>query len=96
MFMVICTLFPNQIMGAYTRDVQTRQAAAEYLMLISGTFAYGWSNTSFHIVPLFGKARLPLYASILSALLNTGLNYIMIFGKLECHPWVCMVRHLLQ
>ena len=38
MFMVICTLFPNQIMGAYTRDVQTRQAAAEYLMLISGTF----------------------------------------------------------
>ena len=38
MFMVICTLFPNQIMGAYTKDVQTRQAAAEYLMLVSGTF----------------------------------------------------------
>ncbi len=27
------------------------------------------------------KARLPLYASILSAILNTGLNYILIFGK---------------
>ena len=87
MFMVICTLFPNQIMGAYTRDVQTRQAAAEYLMLISGT-----------VVPMAGatllstlfrcleKPRLPLYASILSALLNTGLNYIMIFGKLGISP----------
>ena len=37
-FMVICILFPKQIMGAYTRDTQTRQAAADYLILVSGTF----------------------------------------------------------
>lgn len=28
------------------------------------------------------KSRLPLYASIISAIINTGLNYILIFGKL--------------
>ena len=87
MFMVICTLFPNQIMGAYTRDVQTRQAAAEYLMLISGTFVPMAGATLLStLFRCLEKPRLPLYASILSALLNTSLNYIMIFGKLGISP----------
>ena len=87
MFMVICTLFPNQIMGACTRDVQTRQAAAEYLMLISGTFVPMAGATLLStLFRCLEKPRLPLYASILSALLNTGLNYIMIFGKLGISP----------
>lgn len=87
MFMVICTLFPNQIMGAYTRDVQTRQAAAEYLMLISGTFVPMAGATLLStLFRCLEKPRLPLYANILSALLNTGLNYIMIFGKLGISP----------
>ena len=86
-FTAVCILFPERIMGAYTRDAQTRQTAAEYLALISGTF-----------VPMAGTAllstllrcrerpRLPLYASIAAALLNTGLNYILIFGKLGLAP----------
>ena len=87
MFMVICTLFPNQIMGAYTRDVQTRQAAAEYLMLISGTFVPMAGATLLStLFRCLEKPQIPLYASILSALLNTGLNYIMIFGKLGISP----------
>ena len=87
MFMVICTLFPNQIMGAYTKDVQTRQAAAEYLMLVSGTFVPMAGATLLStLFRCLEKPRLPLYASILSALLNTGLNYILIFGKLGISP----------
>ena len=86
-FTAVCILFPERIMGAYTRDAQTRQTAAEYPALISGTF-----------VPMAGAAllstllrcrerpRLPLYASIAVALLNTGLNYILIFGKLGLAP----------
>ena len=87
MFMVICTLFPNQIMGAYTKDMQTRQAAAEYLMLVSGTFVPMAGATLLStLFRCLEKPRLPLYASILSALLNTGLNYILIFGKLGISP----------
>ena len=87
MFMVICTLFPNQIMGAYTRDTHTRQAAAEYLMLVSGTFVPMAGATLLStLFRCLEKPRLPLYASILSALLNTGLNYILIFGKLGITP----------
>ena len=87
MFMVICTLFPNQIMGTYTRDLQTRQVAAEYLMLISGTFVPMAGATLLStLFRCLEKPRIPLYASILSALLNTGLNYILIFGKLGIAP----------
>ena len=86
-FMVICILFPEQIMGAYTRDTQTRQAAAEYLMLVSGTFVPMAGATLLStLFRCLEKPRLPLYASILSALLNTGLNYILIFGKLGISP----------
>ena len=87
MFMVICTLFPNQIMGAYTKDTHTRQMAAEYLMLVSGTFVPMTGATLLStLFRCLEKPRLPLYASILSALLNTGLNYILIFGKLGISP----------
>lgn len=86
-FMVICTLFPNQIMGAYIRDTQTRQTAAEYLMLISGTFIpVAVSTLLSTLFRCLEKPWLPLYASIFSALLNTGLNYIFIFGKLGITP----------
>ena len=86
-FTVLCILFPGQIMGLYTKDPATQQEAAEYLTLMAGTF-----------IPLAGatllstmfrcteRPQLPLYASIASALLNTGLNYILIFGKFGFAP----------
>ena len=81
-FTALCALFPHQIMSAYTRDAETRQAAADYLRRISGTFlplaGAALLSTAFRCVE---KPRLPLYAGILSALLNTGLNYALIFGR---------------
>lgn len=86
-FTVLCTLFSGQIMGLYTKDLATQQAAAAYLTIIAGTF-----------IPLAGatllstlfrcteKPQLPLYASIVSAALNTVLNYILIFGKFGFAP----------
>ena len=87
LFTVICTLCPAQIMGLYTTDPETRRAAAEYLALVAGTFIPMAGAT--HLSTLFrctGKAQLPLYASIISAVLNTGVNYILIFGKLGFAP----------
>ena len=86
-FMVICALFPDRIMGAYTRDAQTCRTAAEYLALISGTFVPMAGATLLStLLRCWEKPRLPLYASITAALLNTGLNYILIFGKLGFAP----------
>lgn len=82
LFTGLCALASWQVMGLYTKDGATRQAAAEYLAVISGTFLPMAGATL--LSTLFRcaeKPRLPLYASIVSALLNTGLNYLLIFGK---------------
>lgn len=86
-FTVLCGAFPNQVMGLYTKDVVTERAAAEYLVVIAGTFlpmaGATLLSTLFRCVE---KPKLPLYASIVSAILNTILNYILIFGKCGFSP----------
>lgn len=82
-FTLLCAVFPRQIMGLYTQDDTTMLAAASYLTIIAGTFLPSAGATL--LATLFRcmeKASLPLYASIIAAVLNTGLNYILIFGKL--------------
>lgn len=81
-FSALCMLFPNQIMGAYTKDLETKMAAAVYLRVLAGTFlpmaGATLLSTFFRCME---KASLPLYAGIISALVNTVLNVILIFGK---------------
>lgn len=83
LFTVLCLVFPKQIMGLYTTDPSTLLAAADYLAIIAGTFlpmaGATLLSTLFRCIE---KASLPLYASIFAAVLNTGLNYVLIFGKL--------------
>lgn len=81
-FTVVSMAFPMQIMGLYIKDTTTRLAAANYLVWIAGTFlpvaGATMLSTMFRCME---KASLPLYASIVAAIINTGLNYILIFGK---------------
>ena len=83
LFTAVCALLPGPVMRVYTKDVQTRQAAAAYLALLSGTFLPMAGSTllsaAFHCAE---KPGLPLYAGIASAVLNTGLNELLIFGRL--------------
>ena len=70
-------------MRIYTKDDRTQQAAAEYLTLISGTFLPKAGSTLLSIAfRCAEKPGLPLYAGIVSAVLNTGLNELLIFGRL--------------
>lgn len=82
-FTLLCLLFPGQIMGLYTADPETRLSAARYLRILSGSFLPMAGGTLLStLFRCMEKPRYPLYAGIASALLNTGLNYILIFGKL--------------
>ena len=82
-FTALCMVFPGQIMGLYTADAPTRQAAAGYLFLIALTFLpLAGSTLLSTLFRCTEKPKLPLYASMVSAALNTGLNYILIFGRL--------------
>lgn len=82
-FTLLCGGFPTQIMGLYTTDSSMRQAAASYLMIIAATFVPIAGATMLSaLLRCMEKAKLPLYASIASAVLNTVLNYVLIFGRL--------------
>ena len=82
-FTLLCGGFPAQIMGLYTTDAPMKQAAASYLLIITATFLpIAGATLLSTLLRCMEKAQLPLYASIASALLNTGLNYVLIFGKL--------------
>ena len=82
-FTLLCGGFPSQIMGLYTTDVPMGQAAAAYLRIITATFVPIAGSTMLStLLRCLEKAQLPLYASIASAVLNTVLNYVLIFGRL--------------
>ena len=75
--------FPKSIIGLYTTDSLTVTASASYLRLIAWTFVPAAAATMLStLFRCMEKAQLPLYASIAASLLNTGLNYLLIFGKL--------------
>lgn len=81
-FTVICVIAAGPVMGIYTKDIETKLIAADYLRLIGFTFLpVAGATLLATMLRCMEKASLPLYASILAALLNTGLNYILIFGK---------------
>lgn len=82
LFTLLSLIFPTQIMRFYMTDEKMLEIAASYLMIISGTFLPMAAATLFSVLfRCIEKAQYPLYASIASALLNTGLNYLFIFGK---------------
>ena len=82
LFMLAGVAVPERIMGLYINDRSTAETAGRYLAIISGTFlpAAGITILSTHL-RCMEKASLPLYAGIASSAVNTGLNWILIFGK---------------
>ncbi len=82
LFTIVSCLFPEQIMTLYTKDNATKEVAASYLRIL------GISYLPMAVATLFSTllrckeaAMIPMYSTILAALLNTGLNYLLIFGK---------------
>lgn len=81
-FLIFCMAVPEFIMGAYTKDEVTRSLAANYLRILAVSFLpMAVSSIVTIMLRCMEAAALPLYASIFALVLNTGLNYLLIFGK---------------
>lgn len=86
-FTLLCLMLPEQIMSLYTKDQATCHLAAGYLRMIGLTFFPIAGTIMFAtLFRCMEKASLPLYAGIMAAVLNTALNYILIFGKFGFAP----------
>ncbi len=86
-FTASCLGVPELVMGIYTEDTAMCAVAASYLRLIAFTFLpMAGAILLSTMLRCMEKASLPLYASIVAAIVNTGLNYVLIFGKLSFAP----------
>lgn len=81
-FLTLCAAFPEVIMGIYTKDEGTKELAAEYLRIYALSFLPMAASTIVTtMLRCMEAASLPLFASVLALVMNTGLNYLLIFGK---------------
>ena len=86
-FALLALLFPGQIMGLYTDNGVTIEAAVGYLTILAGTFLPAAGATMLSVMfRCMERTALPLLASIAAAICNTALNYVLIFGKLGFAP----------
>ena len=81
-FMAVCLLFTHTIMSVYTKDNSTSVLAEAYLRIYALSFIpMAISTMASVLLRCIEAAVFPLIASFLSVIINTGMNYLLIFGK---------------
>ena len=80
-FFAVASGFSSAFMQVFTGDKSVIAEGERYLRLIGWTFI-PMGITTILAVPIrcHGKSSWPLYVGLLSAVVNTGLNYVLIFG----------------
>lgn len=80
---IVAFLMPRTIMTLLTNSEDMIEAGAKYIRIIGFANVFGCvSSIYIGIQRSVGNARLGMYVFSSSGLLNIGLNYILIFGKL--------------
>lgn len=84
LFTALCLSVPDQIVGIFVGDAPAiRSAGGAYLRIIVWTYLpMGIASILAVMIRCMDKALWPLAAGITSAVVNTGLNYVLIFGHL--------------
>ncbi|GLI56855.1 MATE family efflux transporter [Propionigenium maris DSM 9537] len=82
-FFLLAFIFPEFLIGLYSRDLKVVEAGAGYLRIVS--LGYVVTSVSFALsmaLRSIGVTTPSLVNSVISLLVNCGLNYLLIFGKL--------------
>lgn len=81
-FIAACLFLPDKILSMYTLDTGMIQVAAPYFIVIAISFLPMTLTMEFSsLLRSIEKSKFPLYAGMISMLLNVIFNYIFIFGK---------------
>lgn len=82
LFTALGVCMPIPIMGLYTKDTATIACAAEYLCIYAMSFVPMAAVSLLSVLlRCMDAAVLPLVVSFVAVGCNTGLNYLLIFGK---------------
>jgi putative MATE family efflux protein len=80
-FFLISSLTPRLFIALFSTDPSVLAGGASYLRLVApGYFPLLVVITWSAVLRSTGHTKLPMYAGIISVLVNTGLNYLLIFG----------------
>ncbi len=82
LFAILTILFPEQIMSIYTNEAPVIEQGVRYLRITALIFFFHGTGLVYSLLMRsVGQAKLGLYVSLLSFVVNIGGNYIFIFGK---------------
>lgn len=82
LFTVLGVCIPKQLMGLYTRDAAAIGCAAEYLRIYAWSFVPLAAGSMISVLlRCMDAATQPMAVSFAAVGCNTGLNYLLIFGK---------------
>ena len=82
-FFVACAVIPREIVGIFTTEQEIIEEGVKYLGIIKYTFIlFILTSVLFCALRSVGVVRISFYISIVSLIVNVGINYVLIFGKL--------------
>jgi len=81
-FTLIVLFIPEVLIGFFSKDTTVIRLAVDYLVITGLSYIFTGITLLFSIaLRSIGNAKLPMLISAISILINTFLNYILIFGK---------------
>lgn len=80
---IICLAIPEGILKIFTNESDIIFEGKKYLLIIVWTFIlYIFTNIFMAALRAVGTVNISFYISIVSLVINVGINYVLIFGKL--------------
>ena len=78
---LVCFFFPDELLHLFTRSDAIVAEGKDYLQLIQWTFIlFIISNTLLASLRSVGTVKIAFYISVVSLIVNAGINYVLIFG----------------
>lgn len=85
--MGLCLLLPGELAGIFTKDTRVIQAARPYVQLLAWVYPLSGISSLLAVqLRCRNRAKYPLYISAVAAVVNTVLNYTLIFGHFGVSP----------
>ena len=83
LFIVICLAIPEGMLRIFTIDPVIIEEGKKYLFIIVWTFLlFILTQVLMAALRSVGTVQISFYVSIISLVVNVGINYVLIFGKL--------------
>lgn len=81
-FSLISLIFSKQVLGMYTNDMNIVKLGSEYLIINAVSYIPMLLIMIYaSVLRSTGHVKSPMYAGVVAVVLNTILNYLLIFGK---------------